>query len=173
MNVSGRIQNHIYEVRGKIVILDFDLAFLYEVQTKVLNQAVKRNRKRFPKDFMFQLTKKEWEMMWSQFVTSSIKRRPKTARPYAFTEHGVTMLSGILNSSKAIQMNIAIIRAFVEIKRIILEQADIRTQLKSIQQKISDHDVQLSGIYDAIENILDEKVTQTNWYNRERIGFKK
>jgi len=171
-------------------MFDFDLAALYEVETKVLNQAVKRNTKRFPSDFMFQLTAEEWSNIWSQIVTtsdtavgtsgnwsqivtSSRKHRPKTARPYVFTEQGVAMLSGILNSDKAINMNIAIMRAFVEIRRIVLQQGDIKEQLKQIQHRIVEHDTQLSAIYDAIENLLDDKATGRKWEDRERIGFKK
>lgn len=189
MQIIRSIQNRIYEVRGERVMLDFDLALLYEVETRVLNQAVKRNSKRFPTDFMFQLSPKEFnaiksgatslyiedqsiESMSSQFVMTYSGKRPKTALPYAFTEQGIAMLSGVLNSDKAIQMNIAIMRAFVEIRRIVLEQGDVREQLKQIQQRIAEHDVQLSSIYDAIENLLDEKAAQNRWNERERIGFK-
>ena len=187
MRIIRNIQNRIYEVRGEKVMLDFDLAALYEVETKVLNQAVKRNNKRFPADFMFRLTAVEWETIRSQLVTASIN--PSTMRsqivtasqgkrnigvtPYAFTEQGVAMLSGILNSDKAINMNIAIMRAFVEIRRVVLQQADIKEQLKQIQQRIGEHDGQLSAIYDAIENLLDDKAAQKKWEDRERIGFKK
>jgi hypothetical protein len=93
--------------------------------------------------------------------------------PYAFTEQGVAMLSGILNSDKAINMNIAIRRAFVEIRRVLLQQNDFKEQLKEIKEKLGDHDVQLNQIYDAMENLLDEKAAQRKWDNRERIGFKK
>jgi phage regulator Rha-like protein len=93
--------------------------------------------------------------------------------PYAFTEQGVAMLSGILNSDKAINMNIAIMRAFVEIRRVLLQQNDFKEQLKEIKEKLGDHDVQLNQIYDAMENLLDEKAAQRKWDNRERIGFKK
>ena len=172
-------------------MLDFDLAALYEVETRILNQAVKRNIKRFPKDFMFQLTRKEWNDMSSQIVmtySQSIEdnginssqivmtysgKRPKTALPYAFTEQGVAMLSGILNSDKAISMNIAIMRAFVEIRRILVKENDIKEQLKEIKEKLGEHDVQLNQIYDAMENLLDEKAAQRKWGERERIGFKK
>lgn len=193
MNVIRSIQNRIYEIRGERVMLDFDLAALYEVETKVFNQAVKRNDKRFPPDFMFRLSLEEWESMrsqivtsstdgiqdltkpndnWSQFVTSS-KHRPKTALPYAFTEQGVAMLSGILNSDKAINMNIAIMRAFVEVRKILLMQADLKEQLKQIRDHLGEHDAQLNMIYDAMENLLDEKAAQRKWEDRERIGFKK
>jgi len=167
-------------------MLDFDLAQLYEVATKVLNQAVKRNSERFPEDFMFRLTTTEWETIRSQAVTASdstaLRSRTVTAsqskrntgvNPYAFTEQGVAMLSGVLNSEKAINMNIAIMRAFVEIRRIVLQQSDMRQQLLEIKERIGEHDVQLSTIYDALENLLDSKAADRKWDERERIGFKK
>lgn len=150
-----------------------------------MNQAVKRNMERFPEDFMFQLTKLEYESiqfqinsagqgMSSQFVMMDIPRnRTGKYLPFAFTEQGVAMLSGVLHSKRAIGMNIAIMRAFVEIRRIVLLQTDLKGQLKEIQQRIGEHDVQLSQIYDAIENLLDEKAAQRKWEERDRIGFKK
>jgi hypothetical protein len=191
MQIIRSIQNRIYEIRGERVMLDFDLAALYEVETRILNQAVKRNIKRFPKDFMFQLTRKEWNDMSSQIVmtysqsvesndinssqivTTYPGRRPKIALPYAFTEQGVAMLSGILNSDKAISMNIAIMRAFVEIRKILLRQTDFKEQLRELKEGLGEHDAQLNQIYDAIENLLDEKVEDKKWRDRERIGFKK
>lgn len=169
MQIIQSIQNRIYEIRGERVMLDRDLAALYEVETKVFNQAVKRNSKRFPKDFVFQLTKAEFGdlrsqietlektdyPLRSQFVTSN--RGGTRYLPYAFTERGVAMLSGILNSDRAINMNIAIMRAFVEVRRVLLQQTDIKEQLRLIQEKITEHDVQLSQIYASIENLLDEK----------------
>ncbi|MBI3717168.1 MAG: ORF6N domain-containing protein [Sphingobacteriales bacterium] len=186
MQIIKSIQNRIYEIRGERVILDFDLAALYEVGTKVLNQAVKRNIKRFPKDFMFRLTPDEWETMrsqivttseneksmWSQTVTTFQASRRKDNTPYAFTEQGVAMLSGILNSDKAIAMNIAIMRAFVEVRRVLIQENDLREQLKQIKERMGEHDVQLNQIYDAMENLLDEKAAQKKWDERERIGFK-
>jgi hypothetical protein len=167
-------------------MLDFDLAGLYEVSTKVLNQAVKRNIKRFPKDFMFRLTQEEWQEMWSQIVTTSEsvnstrsqivtsfqESRRKDNTPYVFTEQGVAMLSGILNSDKAIAMNIAIMRAFVEIRKIFIQENDFRIQLKQIKERLGDHDAQLNQIYDAMENLLDEKAAQKKWEERKKIGFK-
>lgn len=188
MQIIQSIQNRIYEVRGERIMLDFDLAALYEVETKVFNQAVKRNIKRFPNDFMFQLTREEWESLRydielrvhqnnplrSQIVTLKTGRGQHTKYlPYVFTEQGVAMLSGILNSDRAINMNIAIMRAFVEIRRILIQQNDMREQLKLIKEKLTDHDVQLSQIYDAMENLLDEKAAQRKWDERERIGFRK
>ncbi|MGG9971041.1 ORF6N domain-containing protein [Ferruginibacter sp. SUN002] len=186
MQIIQSIQNRIYEIRGERVMLDRDLAFLYEVETRVLNQAVKRNIKRFPKDFMFQLTKEEFESikfqvdtvkdqfsMSSQFVMTYPNKRPISALPYVFTEQGVAMLSGVINSDKAINMNIAIMRAFVAVRQVLLKQNDIKEQLKEIKERIGEHDVQLNQIYDAMENLLDEKAAQRKWDERERIGFKK
>jgi phage regulator Rha-like protein len=153
-------------------MLDFDLAELYEVETKVFNQSVKRNIGRFPDDFMFQLSPKEWDSNWSQFVTSSRKHRSKVYLPYAFTEHGVTMLASILRSEKAIKMSIAVVRAFIALKQYAIQQNNITEQLLEIRDRLGEHDVQLSSIYDAIENLLDEKAEQRTWRDRERIGFK-
>src|SRR5450432_994011 len=152
MEIIKSIQNRIYEMRGARVMLDFEIAELYEVATKVLNQAVKRNIKRFPGDFMFQLTSIEWLTMRSQSVTASnelilrsqfvtsktpmdLKLPSVTLKgsggvrylPFAFTEQGIAMLSGILNSDKAIQMNITIMRAFVEARKLSLQEIDLRT----------------------------------------------
>jgi hypothetical protein len=194
MQIIKSIQNRIYEIRGERVMLDFDLAVLYEVETKVLNQAVKRNIKRFPEDFMFQLTSKEWESIRSQIVTGyeeinssqivmtnspNLKSQIVTSSwggtrkmPYAFTEQGVAMLSGVLKSDKAIDMNIAIMRAFVDVRKIVLKQSSINEQLTEIKERIGEHDVQLNELYDAMENLIDEKIAQIKWNDRERIGFK-
>jgi len=183
MQIIKSIQNRIYEIRGERVMLDFDLASLYEVETRVLNQAVKRNIKRFPDDFMFQLTKHEVESlriqienlnqgMSSQIVMTYSTKRPNSALPYAFTEQGVAMLSGVLKSDKAINMNIAIMRAFVDVRKILLKQSNINEQLTEIKERIGEHDIQLNELYDAMENLIDEKIAQLKWNDRERIGFK-
>ena len=112
------IQSKIYKNRGQKVMLDFDLAEMYEVETRALNQAVKRNIERFPEDFMYQLAKDEWQNMSSQFVMTSRNKRPKTAIPLAFTEHGVVMLSSVLRSNIAIQTSVLIVRAFVAIRQL-------------------------------------------------------
>lgn len=117
MNELTDIRTKIHEIRGQQVMLDFDLAELYGVETRVLNQSVKRNKDRFPLDFMFQLNEGEWESMSSQFVTTSRVKRPKNSIPLAFTEQGVAMLSGVLRSPTAIEVNIRIMRAFVAIRR--------------------------------------------------------
>ena len=185
MQIIRSIKNRIYEIRGERVMLDRDLAVLYETETKALNLAVKRNIKRFPKDFMFQLTKEEFESLRFQIETlennNPLRLQNETSKgrggtrylPYAFTEQGVAMLSGVLNSDKAINMNIAIMRAFVEIRRLALKQNDLKIHLDEIKQRLGEHDVQLNSIYDAIENLLDEKAAQRKWDERERIGFKK
>lgn len=185
MEIIRSIQNRIYEIRGERVMLDRDLADLYEVETKALNLAVKRNIQRFPADFMFQLTKEEYESLRFHFETSKTSQplrlqtetlekgrgRHSKYLPHVFTEQGVAMLSGVLHSSKAINMNIAIMRAFVEVRRTLLQPSDGKFQ--QLWDRLSEHDVQLSQIYDAMENLLDEKAAQKKWENRERIGFKK
>jgi phage regulator Rha-like protein len=186
MQIIQSIQNRIYEIRGERVMIDKDLAALYETETKALNLAVKRNIKRFPKDFMFQLSKEEFEDLRFQFETSEKDDQPlrlqtETSKgrggtrylPYAFTEQGVAMLSGILNSDKAINMNIAIMRAFVEVRKVLLKQNDLREQMKEIKERLGEHDAQLNQIYNAMENLLDEKAAQKKWDERERIRFKK
>lgn len=185
MDIVRSIQNRIYEIRGERVILDKDLAALYEVETKTLNLAVKRNLRRFPKDFMFQLTKKEFESL--RFQTETLDERDNPLRfqietskkgrggtrylPYAFTEQGIAMLSGVLNSDKAINMNIAIMRVFVVVRKILIQESDLKMQLKELKERIGEHDAQLNQIYDAMENLLDEKAAQRKWEERKRIGF--
>ncbi len=186
LQVIQSIQNRIYEIRGERVMLDYDLAMLYEVPTKVLNQAVKRNTKRFPEDFMFRLKTTEWQNVRSHFLTideseNILRSQIVTSKgkggtryiPYAFTEQGVAMLSGIINSDKAINMNIAIMRAFIVVRKILLMHGDQKEQLQQIQDKLVVHHTQLGQIYDAMENLLDEKAAQRKWEERDRIGFKK
>ncbi len=188
------IQNKIYEIRGEKVMLDFDIAHLYEVETRVFNQAIKRNIQSFPKDFMFRLTAKEWKGMMSQIVISSDlelemnnknssqivmssrKHRGEKYLPYVFTEHGVTMVASVLKSPKARKMNIAIVRAFISFKKLAHSNLSAINLLKELRDRIDEHDVQLKSIYDALENMLDEKeegkLQKLKWEKRERIGFK-
>ena len=179
------IQNRIYEIRGERVMLDKDLAILYGTETKILNLSVRRNLKRFPEDFMFQITREEFEALRFQIeavdssepqlrfqIETSKGRGGSRYLPYAFTEQGIAMLSGVLNSDRAINMNIAIMRAFVEIRKIIFKQNDLKQQLKEIKERLGEHDAQLNQIYDAMENIMDEKAAERKWEERERIGFK-
>ena len=167
------IQNKIYEIRDHMVILDYNLAELYEVEIKVLNQSVKRNIKRFPLDFMFQLTKDEWQALRSQIVTLEMGRgKFSKYLPFAFTEHGVAMLASILKSERAVQMNIAIVRAFIALRQFTLNYKELRDQINDIRKNVSNHNEQLSQIYDAIEHLLRNKREQQAWKDRERIGYK-
>lgn len=164
------IQNKIFEIRGQKVMLDFDLAEMYEVETRVLNQAIKRNIESFPKDFMFQLSAKEWETMSSQIVMTYPVKRPKTALPYVFTEHGVTMLASVLKSKKARQMNIAIVRAFIALKQFALTNKELAEKLARMERK---YNMKFKDIYEALNYLMNEKQKQIDFEKRERIGFKK
>jgi len=164
------IQAKIYEIRGQKVMLDFDLAGLYEVETRVLNQAVKRNIKRFPDDFMFRLSSDEWRAMRSQIVTASPDKRNVSATPYAFTEQGVSMLSGILTSDKAIDVNILIIRAFVFMRQFALTHKDLTVKLQELENK---YDKQFKDVYEAINFLLQKDVQETEQKQRRRIGYHK
>ncbi|MFN3752898.1 ORF6N domain-containing protein [Flavobacterium sp.] len=164
------LQSKIYELRGQKIMLDFDLAELYEIETRVLNQAVKRNYKRFPIDFMFQLTENEWLNISSQIVTTSSSKRPKKAIPYAFTEQGVAMLSGILNSDVAINVNIAIMRTFVLIRKHAIEHKDFNDKLNILETK---YDKKFGDIYEALNYLLQKEETDKTQKDRKQIGFKK
>ena len=161
------IQTKIYEIRGFKVMLDYDLAELYEVQTKNLNLAVKRNIKRFPPDFMFQLTKTEWESLRLQNETSN-SRGGTRYLPYAFTEQGLAMLSGILNSDKAIDVNIAIMRAFVFIRQYAITHKDLTFKLQELESKF---EIQFKDVYEAINYLLDKDKLEIEQKERNIIGF--
>ena len=152
------IQNLIYEIRGERVMLDFDLARLYQVETKVLNQAVKRNIQRFPPDFMFQLSAEEVLNMRSQFVTSS--KRKISAPPFAFTEQGVAMLSSVLKSPISIEANIAIMRAFVQVRRYLLAASSVSAELRELRAKVDllqlQQEENLSAVNDLSEDVRGE-----------------
>jgi phage regulator Rha-like protein len=168
--LTTNIQTKIYEIRGQKVMLDFDLAELYGVETKVLNQAVKRNSDRFPADFMVQITRDEYNSLRSQFVTLETGRG-KYAKylPYAFTGQGVSMLSSVLNSSKAIQINIQIIRAFVFMRQYALSHKDLTAKLLELEGK---YDRQFKDVYDAISFLLHKDNLETEQKQRKRIGYK-
>jgi hypothetical protein len=164
------IQQKIYEIRGQKVMLDFDLAVLYEVETKVFKQAVKRNINRFPPDFMFELSKEEFNSLRSQIRPSNHGGTRYT--PFAFTEQGVAMLSSVLNSEKAIEMNIFIVRAFIALRQFALNYKDLADEIQEIRQTVENHSEQLVKIYGAIETLLAAKEAQESFADRERIGFK-
>jgi ORF6N domain len=170
MDVAN-IESKIYEIRGQKVMLDFHLAGLYQVETKVLNQSVKRNINRFPSDFLIQLTKDEFQFLRSQFVTLETGRgKYSKYLPYAFTEQGVSMLSSVLNSPVAIQINIQIIRAFVFIRNKTFSNSDLATKLKVLESR---YDQQFKNIYDAINFLLQKEDHAIMQKQRRQIGFKK
>jgi len=155
-----KIQTKIYEIRGQKVMLDFDLAELYLTETKYLKRAVRSNIQRFPSDFMFELSKMEWETLRCNISTSNIRGGTRYL-PFAFTEQGVAMLSGILNSEIAINVNISIMRAFVFIRQYALTHTDLTEKLQKLESK---YDKQFKDVYDAINFLLqkDNQDTQQN-----------
>ena len=157
------VTSKIFEVRGKKVMLDTDLAKLYEVQTKVLIQAVKRNIDRFPDDFMYQLKWQEFMNLRSQFVTSSFGGRRYL--PYVFTQEGVAMLSSVLNSELAIKVNIQIMRAFVQLRRMLLTNADLRRKIEKMEKK---YDKQFAIVFQAIKQLLEPPPIKS----KPPIGFR-
>ena len=181
------VQNLIHEFRGQKVMLDFDLARLYQVETRVLNQSVKRNLKRFPPDFMFQLTEDEWLTNSSQIVMTS--NRPKTALPYAFTEQGVAMLSGLLKSDVAIAANIAIMRAFVQVREYLLAASTVSAELNELRAKVDllalQREEDLGAVNDLSEDVrqdidnlylaigeLSSRMGEKKQEPRRKIGFR-
>jgi DNA-binding PadR family transcriptional regulator len=148
------IEQRIFMIRGHKVMLDRDLAKLYGVRTMVLNQAVKRNISRFPKDFMFQLSKEEMENWISQIVISNKEKMGIRRKPYAFTEQGVAMLSSVLNSERAVQVNIAIMRAFVKLRQILSINKELAYKLAELERKIEKHDANIQAIFEAIRKLM-------------------
>ncbi|MES2544530.1 MAG: ORF6N domain-containing protein [Bacteroidota bacterium] len=166
------LQSKIHELRGQKIMLDFDLAILYEIETKVLNQSVKRNLKRFPEDFIFQLSEEEFVSLKSQIVTLEKVGRGKHSKylPYAFTEQGVAMLSGILNSDVAINVNIAIMRTFVMIRKYALQHKEFNEKLSALEIK---YDKQFGDIYEALNYLVKKDEKDTVQKERKQIGYKK
>jgi len=150
-------------------MLDFDLAELYDTETKVINQAVKRNLLRFPNDFLFRLSVEEWGSMRSQFVTTSQNKRNTLITPFAFTEQGVAMLLSIINSDKAIDVNIAIMRAFVFLRQYALNHKDLTDKLKEMEHK---YDRKFKDVFEAINYLFDKDKVEIEQKDRPRIGFK-
>jgi phage regulator Rha-like protein len=163
------IEQRIFVIHGQKVMIDRDLARLYGVKTKVLKQAVKRNTERFPKDFMFQLTWEETKALRSQIVTlkqGSIRGMHSKYRAYAFTEQGVAMLSSVLKSERAIQVNIAIMRAFVKLRQIISTHKELAHKLAELERRVESHDVEIRVIFEAIRKLMVSPVKP-----KRRIGF--
>jgi phage regulator Rha-like protein len=160
---SEQIERAILLIRGQKVMLDYDLAKLYGVETKILNQAVKRNIKRFPGDFMFQLDIQEVRDSRSQIVTLKRGQNIKY-RPYAFTEHGILMLSSVLNSERAVQVNIEIMRAFIRLRQILASHKDLAKKLEELEKK---YDAQFKVVFDAIRKLMAPPPPQPR-----RVGFR-
>ena len=165
------ITNKIFVVRDKKVILDQDLAELYDVETRRLNEQVKRNIDRFPADFMFQLTVEEFENLKSQFATSSWGGRRKL--PYAFTEQGVAMISGVLNSKRAIKVNIQIMRVFTRMRKMLETHKAILKKLDDLERKDIEHDKKILLIFDFLKQLEQAKQQELEHKNRQRVGFKR
>src|SRR3990167_311510 len=162
-----RIVDKIYLIRGKKVMLDRDLAELYQVETRSLNQAVKRNTDRFPDDFMFQVSEKEYIFLRSQFVILEGKGKYPKYLPYVFTEQGIAMLSSVLKSKIAIQINIQIIRTFTRLRELMSTNEMLRHKIESIERKQESYDKSLAGIFQLIEKLVEEE-TQP----KPEIGFR-
>ncbi len=168
-----RIENKIYLIRGEKVMLDKDLAELYGVTTGRLNEQVRRNRKRFPEDFMFQLSTQEYKNLNSQFGASNLKSQFAISRwggrrtyPLAFTEQGIAMLSSVLNSTRAIEINILIMRTFVKLRKIISSHKDLVEMFKELKGKVGKHDIEIGLIMRAIEKMIAIEKQPKN-----KIGF--
>ena len=158
------IESKILFIRGKKVMLDKDLAVLYGVETRVLNQAVRRNINRFPEDFMFQLTKEEMDIWKSQIVISNKEKMGLRKMPSAFTENGVAMLSSVLNSERAIKVNIQIMRTFTKIREMLATHKELRRKIEEMEKK---YDAQFKVVFDAMRQLMIEPPLKT----RKRIGF--
>ena len=162
--------NKIYFIRNEKVMLDSDLAELYGVETKRLNEQVKRNSNRFPKDFMFTLSEKEYENLKSQNATSSWGGRRKP--PYVFTEHGVLMLSSVLNSDLAIKVNIQIMRVYTKIRNMLSTNKDLLLKFEQFETKLADHNDKIMLIFDYLKQFEEAKQQEQEQKERPRIGFK-
>lgn len=160
------ILNKIYLIRGQKVMLDQDLAKLYKIDVKRLNESVKRNLKRFPEDFMFQMSKEEFEILKSQIATSSWGGRRKL--PYAFTEQGVAMLSGILHSDTAIAVNIEIIRVFTRLRQMLYDNTELRLEVEKIKKKTENNTQNIELVFQYLDELLDKKDKQ----QVTQIGYK-
>lgn len=180
---AERIQSRIVVIRGQRVLLDADLAAIYEVPTKRLIEQMKRNIVKFPEDFVFQLTREEWSAvlaskvsvvankqdtnMWSQNATASPQRRRLTSLPYAFTEHGALQVANILNSPAAAQMSIAVIRSFVQLRALMVDHKTLRAKLAELDARVGAHDEQLAAIVEAIR----ELAIPVESSNKRKIGY--
>ena len=161
-----RITQLIFVIRGQKVMLDKDLAIIYQVATKNLNKAVERNIERFPVDFMFQLSKDEYEHLRFQFGTSNKSRGGRRYLPYAFTEHGVTMLSSVLKSKKAVAMNISIIRAFIKLREMLATNKDLAQRMDKLEHSQKEQGNRLESVYSIVKQLIETPVKSVG-----KIGF--
>lgn len=159
------IAQRILLVRGNKVMLDVDLAALYGVETRVLVQAVKRNIRRFPGDFMFQLNNDEWAILRSQIVTSK-GRGGRRYAPYAFTEHGALMLASVLNSDRAVEIGILVVRAFVRLRELLASNKELANRLEDMERRLTTHDQAITGLIDAVRQLMAPPVQK-----KRPIGF--
>lgn len=166
------IAEKIYLIRGQKVMIDRDLAVLYGVETRILNQSVRRNINRFPEDFMFQLTIEEMKNWMSQIVISNREKMGLRKPPLAFTEQGVAMLSSVLNSDRAIMVNIKIIRVFTRLRRILESHKEVLFRLEQLQQKDMEHDEKILFIFKILKKLGQDQQNEDNFRQRRRIGFK-
>jgi len=162
------VMNKIYFIRDQKVMLDRDLAELYEVETRRLNEQVKRNIDRFPEDFMFQLTKEEFENLKSQIATSSWGGRRKL--PFVFTEHGVLMLSSILNSERAINVNIQIMRIFTRVRQLLTDNLSVKLEIEEIKKKLENQDKNIELVFSYLDELIEK---QEKPQHRKQIGYKR
>jgi len=160
------VLNKIYLIRGQKVMLDFHLAELYGVETGRLNEQVKRNLERFPQDFMFQLTNEEWESLISQFAISNKGRGGRRKLPFCFREHGVLMLSSVLNSKQAIQINIQIMRIFTRVREMITDNTELRLEIEKIKHKLNNQDKNMELVFSYLDQLIVKKSEP-----RKRIGY--
>ncbi|MFO7670935.1 MAG: ORF6N domain-containing protein [Bacteroidales bacterium] len=167
------IMNKIYLIRGKKVMLDRDLAELYGVETKVLKQTVRRNFKRFPPDFMFEMTTEELQNWRSQFVTSNADKKGLRYSPFCFTEHGVIMLASILNTDRAININVQIVRIFIKMREMLASHKEILHRLEKIEHKLAENDDQILLIFEYLKQLEQTKLQELDQQNRKRIGYKR
>jgi len=166
------IMSKIYLIRGQKVMLDRDLAELYEVETKQLKRAVRRNIDRFPEDFMFELSKEELADWRYNFGTSSGETMGLRVPPFAFTEHGVIMLASVLNSDRAIEVNVQIVRIFIRMREMLMSNKEILHRLERIEHRMEEHDAQIISILDYMGQLEEAKQQELDQKNRKRIGFK-
>ncbi len=161
------LTSRIHFVRGQKIMLDADLAELYGISTRVFNQAIKRNSERFPLDFMFRLDDKEYKSLRSQFVISNVGRGGRRHSPMAFTEHGAIMAATILNSQRAIEMSVFIVRAFVQLRDMVSNHSELTDKLNKLESKVSGHDQEIANLFETIRQLMMSP-TQT----RRFVGFR-